>query len=290
LRASLERLQKKLCNFRSQQASEKKQAWIPGQKTWPPPWFDALLLLEEGAPPGDAVMEALHAEMSSRALEAGADGAWPKTGLSNLCVRHKDVPEWWVKNRNVLLAAPSATVQIGLAMFGSELGYNNLVVIGEGTSVHTVTVAGKGSLLAVGDRCNLYGARIALIGHSTVLIGEQTTSTFLAMMDSRNGGAILVGADNMWANGVNIATDDDHAIRDVETGARLNVFGGRVIIEPHVWLCGDVRVMGNSRIGANSVIGQGSFVKSELPPDSVCVGRPAKPVRRGITWTREDAP
>lgn len=256
---------------------------------WPPTWFQALLQLDEDAPVGDAAMEALHAEISARACKAGAS-QWRRLQLSNLRVRNEGTPEWWSRKGNMLLAAPGAKIQIDPPAFALEPGSHGLVVAGEGAWLYSVTTTGEGGLLAAGDHCNFYGSRFALSGRSSIVIGENSTSSFAAFLDSRNGGAIIVGADNMWANGVNVSTDDDHAIRDVQTGERLNVFGGNIIIEPHVWLCGDVHVLGDSRIGTHTVVGQGSFVKSVLPANSVCVGRPARPVRSGITWTREDLP
>ena len=95
----------------------------------------------------------------------------------------------------------------------------------------------------------------------------------------------------MWANGVNLTTDDGHAIRDLETGERLNTYGGRIVIDRHVWLCESVRVQGGARIGAESVVGMDVSVENAvLPPNSVCVGSPPRPVRTGVTWRREDAP
>jgi carbonic anhydrase/acetyltransferase-like protein (isoleucine patch superfamily) len=49
--------------------------------------------------------------------------------------------------------------------------------------------------------------------------------------------------------------------------------------------------LGDARIGTDSVVGAGSLVRGEvLPSNSLCFGRPAKPVRTGVVWTREDLP
>lgn len=38
-------------------------------------------------------------------------------------------------------------------------------------------------------------------------------------------------------------------------------------------------VLGNVRIGRGVIVGAGSLVTSDLPADTVCVGRPARPIR-----------
>jgi acetyltransferase-like isoleucine patch superfamily enzyme len=150
---------------------------------------------------------------------------------------------------------------------------------------------GENSLLVLGDRSNLHQARISVTGDATVMIGEGTTATLSAQLDARNGGAILVGADGMWANDLRIITDDMHAIRDKKTGERINTFGGRVLVERHVWFGERVMVVGDCRIGEDTVIGSGAIVKSgALPPNSICVGQPARAIRTGTTWTRDDLP
>ncbi len=268
---------------------------ITAQKAWQAPlWFDAVRQLDDGAPLGDVLTEALHAEIAARAAEAGVGDGWPRMRLSDLRVRRANMPEWWWPNGNLFLAAPNAKVEITPPYWGAP-GSDALVVFGARASLTRLTVAGAGALVALGDQSNLY-ATIAAMGRSIVLIGEQTTTalspdaSLSAELEARNGGAIVVGADGMWAVGVRLKTDDDHAIRDVETGARINVFGGRIVVERHVWLASDVQLSGDCRVGANGVVGSGSIVKSVLPANSVSVGRPAKPVREGITWTREDLP
>lgn len=263
-----------------------------GAGAWPRPpgdWFDAARALADGAPLGDALAEALHAELAGRARGAGA-ADWPPLRLSGLRVRHSGLPDWWAANGDLMLVGPDAAqvqIRAGLA---TVPGSRSLLVLGSGTRLHEVNMAEPGGVIAVGDDANLYAASLTVREASTILIGEQTTCTFAAHLDARNGGAIVVGADGMWGNGQRILTDDMHAIRDAASGRRLNGFGGRVVIGAHVWLGEQVCIIGDGRIGAGSVVGQGALVKGDLPPASLCVGRPAAPVRRGIVWTRQDEP
>ncbi len=239
---------------------------------------------EEGAPCSNAVRERLLAAMERR---RGAD-APPAPALGPLIVRRDGLPDWWGPN-NLLLTAPGVEpcLKPGLVM-GPRVG--NVGVIGSNTSFGGLVFVDTGGLIVIGDDARIWLSELAVMNGGTILIGERTTARPWARVDARNGGAILVGADGMWADRVNIVTDDMHAIREVESGKRTNRYGGRIVLERRVWLCEAVRIMGGAHVGAESVVGLDSVVRSALPAGSVCVGSPAKPIRLGVTWTREDLP
>lgn len=52
-----------------------------------------------------------------------------------------------------------------------------------------------------------------------------------------------------------------------------------IVIEDDVWLGGCVIVQPGVRIGARTVVGSGSVVTTDLPPDSLAMGTPARVVR-----------
>jgi putative colanic acid biosynthesis acetyltransferase WcaF len=53
-----------------------------------------------------------------------------------------------------------------------------------------------------------------------------------------------------------------------------------IVIEDGVWICANVFVGPGVRIGRNSVVTAGSVVTADLPPDMICTGVPAKPVKK----------
>lgn len=239
---------------------------------------------EEGAPCNEAVREGLLAAIERR---RGRD-APPPPAFGPLVVRRDGLPDWWGRG-NLMLAAPGVQPKLspGL-MLGRR--FANVGVIGAGAIVGRLAFGGCGGLIVVGDRVRMFLADLAATNGGTILLGEESTARPWARVDARNGGAILVGADSMWAERVNILTDDMHAIRTIENGRRANRYGGRIVLEQHVWLCEDVRVTAGAHIGANSVVGLAASVRGPLPSGSVCVGSPARPIRHGVTWTREDLP
>lgn len=72
-----------------------------------------------------------------------------------------------------------------------------------------------------------------------------------------------------------------HAI-DPEQRANGLEFGLPIVIGNKVWLGGNVVVCPGVTIGENSVIGAGSVVTKDIPPNVVAVGNPCK-VLRAIT-------
>lgn len=89
----------------------------------------------------------------------------------------------------------------------------------------------------------------------------------------------------MLAAGVEIRTDDAHALYDTRTGRRVNP-ARSVSIGDHVWLGKFAAVMGGVTIGSGSTIGFRSIVTHDVPNNCVAVGSPAQVVRRNAVWER----
>jgi acetyltransferase-like isoleucine patch superfamily enzyme len=260
----------------------------------PPTIFECTRHLADGEKCGEVVLQRLGDDIEQRLVRANVEPQHrlPMPQLSDLRIRREDLPDWWLRGNNVFLAAPGVrTPALHTGMFLLGPPRNALLIMGEGSSINHVNFAGEAPLICFGNRVDFNSAAISGVGYCTVLIGEDTSATMWAQMDARNGGVISIGADGMWAIGVNLMTDDSHAVRDATTGKRLNRLGGKIIIGPHVWLGMQVEVLGDSYIGNDSVVGIGSLVRNvTLPPNTVSAGRPARVVREGVTWSRQDLP
>lgn len=248
--------------------------------------------LSEGQRCDGRAMDHLIAEIRRRFTRAQLSRPPAIPRISDLRVRRENLPDWWAAGNNVLLApAGVKTPALHPGFFGFGPSRNAIVVMGEHAVLRHVNCGGYEPLVVVGEGVNFGESAITAYAGGTVLIGEATTATAWAHVDARNDGVVAVGADGMWASGVNVMTDDMHAIRDMATGQRINRMGGKVVIGSHVWLGMDVRVLGDAFIGEHSVVGLSSLVKNmELPANTISAGQPARVVRTGITWTREDLP
>lgn len=150
----------------------------------------------------------------------------------------------------------------------------------------------KSSSIIIGDRCVLTSASeyTALgVSHPIVLrtlrpnavisIGRDTGmsgTSICAGIEVSIGGRCLIGAN------VIIADTDFHTIDP--TDRRYSADGGKiparpVIIEDNVFIGANTIVLKGVRIGRNSVVGAGSIVTRDVPPNSIAAGNPARVIK-----------
>lgn len=61
--------------------------------------------------------------------------------------------------------------------------------------------------------------------------------------------------------------------------ADKGVYSSPIILEDNVWLGGDVKITQGVTVGRNSIIGAGSVVTKDIPPNSIAAGVPCKVIR-----------
>lgn len=57
-----------------------------------------------------------------------------------------------------------------------------------------------------------------------------------------------------------------------------------IVVADNVFIGANATILPGTHIGENSIIGAGSVVKGEIPPESIVVGNPAKIVGNTIDW------
>lgn len=88
---------------------------------------------------------------------------------------------------------------------------------------------------------------------------------------------ITIGDYTLIAAGVLIVTANHHLDKrelDMRHGVQSPVHIGK-----NCWLGAGVIVLPGVTIGDGTVVGAGSVVSKDLPPDMICVGVPAKPIK-----------
>lgn len=160
--------------------------------------------------------------------------------------------------------------------------------IGRGTSLGPGFTALGASGLRIGDRVG-FGPRARVEihrtdrGHGILEIGDRTS--FLNDAHVGAAGLVRIGSDCLFAAGCTIL-DHDHDFSDPFDGPRRN--RGLVIapieIGDHVFLGERVSVLKGVRIGRGAVVGAHAVVNRDLPPMTMCVGAPARPI---ATWCPE---
>lgn len=92
---------------------------------------------------------------------------------------------------------------------------------------------------------------------------------------------VRIGNDVMFGRSVTIM-GGDHNMSEVGKPMRYVKSGGKnepITIENDVWIGANVLILKGVTIGEGAVVGAGSIVTKSLPPYSVCVGTPCKPVK-----------
>ena len=72
----------------------------------------------------------------------------------------------------------------------------------------------------------------------------------------------------------NIVVTSSHQIDNFQT-----IEAKPVVIEDGVWITTGVTILGGVRIGRNSIIGAGSVVTKEIPPNCFAAGNPCIPIK-----------
>ena len=122
---------------------------------------------------------------------------------------------------------------------------------------------------------------------SNLYIGDRFCSNFgLVVLDVCR---VTIGDDVLFGPGVKLFAAG-HPL-DAEVRASGLEFGAPIHIGNRVWLGGGVIVNPGVSIGDRSVIGSGSVVTRDIPPDVVAVGNPCRVLRKiteeeCLSWRR----
>jgi acetyltransferase-like isoleucine patch superfamily enzyme len=124
------------------------------------------------------------------------------------------------------------------------------VIVDSRTDIFTYD---RASVVRTGDRCYLNGTRMGV--RERVEIGNDVILADVRIMDT-----------------------DFHSLSKGRRWKTAAVGVAPVFIENNVWIAAGSAVLKGVRIGENSVVGFGSVVVKDIPPDSLAAGNPCRPV------------
>lgn len=135
------------------------------------------------------------------------------------------------------------------------------ITVGDHVIVDDFVFLDGGLRLAIGSYVHL-AAYVSIMGGSTCEIGD-----FVGLSA---GTRVVTGTDRFDGSGLTNPTVPDD-LRSVHRGV--------VRIGNHVLTGANTVVLPDVTIGEGAVVGAGSVVTKDLPPWTVCVGSPARPVK-----------
>lgn len=137
------------------------------------------------------------------------------------------------------------------------------IVIGEGCTFLSLPTS---NLIGINRPCIISTHKSS----SKITIGKNVgfSGTVIGCFDS-----IIIG-DNVLCGANTLITDGDWHETDTRSGKP-----SAVVIEDGVWLGTGVTILKGVRIGANSLIGAGSVVLCDIPPNVVAAGIPCKVIK-----------
>jgi maltose O-acetyltransferase len=125
-----------------------------------------------------------------------------------------------------------------------------------------------------GNNCIVEQPLFCTYGYNTAVGDNFFLNVNCKLMDS---GKITIGNNVFIAPNVCIITEE-HAM-DVEQRVAGLEYTHPVNIGDNVWICAGAIILPGVTINANSVIGAGSIVTKDIPPNSLAVGNPCKVIR-----------
>ena len=158
-------------------------------------------------------------------------------------------------------------------------------------------------ILALGGKCGAgllvdRGFNFKYPPHPGIQIGRNVSFGPFTSIDCPEDGTIIIRDRAAFTRGALLAAaeyleigedvlvgeygslrDSDHGIDIDELISRQKIISVPVIIEHNVWIGRGVAVLKGVRIGSGAVIGANAVVKTDIPPNAIAVGVPARIIR-----------
>ncbi len=115
-----------------------------------------------------------------------------------------------------------------------------------------------------------YPSKISIGDNVAINRGCEFYPSFLV-----NGGDITIGNNVVLSPNVKI-----YAIGHDSKTKSLDGIAGHVLIEDDVWIAANSILLPNVRVGRGSVVGAGSVVTRDIPPNSIAIGAPARVIKK----------
>ncbi len=142
--------------------------------------------------------------------------------------------------------------------------------------------AAKAVTIELGDDTILSNNVMLSCKEGGILLGEHCGINAQTIIQSTHDCPVVIGPDCIIGQKCFIVGGGSYQLTDCSRLIREEEIepDGGVMLQGNVWLGGQVTVLGGVTIGRGSVVGAGSVVTRSINEYSVCMGVPARVVRR----------
>lgn len=156
-----------------------------------------------------------------------------------------------------------------------------------------IRVFGSGNVkVRIGKKCKSSGSsRLFIFDNGEFNMGDYVSIGDNTKFSVSKNNRITIGDDCMFSYDILVFSGDGHAIFDMETGKRTNLYEigdpkASITLGMHVWVGAGAYILNRSNIGDSCIVGANSTVKGDFPEYSVAAGNPARVVKSNVTWSR----
>lgn len=136
--------------------------------------------------------------------------------------------------------------------------------------------------ISVGDNFSIaYNSQLhALDG--ILQMGDNVSINSNTCISAAGKGRIIIGNNVIVAQNVVLrASDHEHSSSDVPINKQGHT-GGAIIIGDDVWICANVVITKNVKVGSHCIIAAGAVVTKDIDPYSIVGGVPANLIRKRV--------
>jgi acetyltransferase-like isoleucine patch superfamily enzyme len=184
-----------------------------------------------------------------------------------------------------------------LKIIGSDIRRSKINIFGRNNTVKILNAkiysskliirGGENNILIIEDNVVLPNGIIILEGKNCSIRIRQNTifSGTVRIVNMGENNYIDIGENCLFSDNIEIWASDTHPIYD-ENKNFINP-DKPIIIKEHVWVGSHVKILKGVTVEAGSIIGMGSLVTKDIPPNTMVAGNPIKILKENISWSRE---
>lgn len=185
-----------------------------------------------------------------------------------------------IKDKTYIFNYPGDQSNVSIRTLGGE----NIIILPKEPVKGSLSIDLRSEQSCIIVKTHMVRANILAGFGCKLIISEGTTFTRTANFTLAEQKDIFIGKNCMFAEDVFVSNTDGHPIFD-HAGKRLN-HGRNVQIGDHVWVGRCAEILKGSHIESGSIVGARSVVSGMIPPNSICVGSPAKVIKTGVSFDR----